>query len=145
MPDNECGCSCGCGDSGSAGGSCSEGCVTNDAPTNVYACAGASNVGRISFDLTMALHEAGRYKMGCATCIGAGDCGCGGTITPEGKKDLLIDGCKVGCLKKMFEKKGIRDFNHVVVTQLGVRKEATFSYPDGLIAALMDKLAQRGM
>ena len=140
-----CGCSCGCSVSDSTGGSCSDGCVTNDAPTQVYACAGASNVGRISFDLTMALHEAGRYKMGCSTCIGAGDCGCGGTVTPEGRKDLLIDGCKVAFLKKMFEKQGITEFDHVIVTQLGVRKEGTFSYPDGLIDQLMDKLARKGL
>lgn len=145
MSDKDCGCSCGCSDSSSASGSCSDGCVTNEAPTSVYACAGASNVGRISFDLTMALHEAGRYKMGCSVCIGAGDCGCGGTVTPDGKKDLLIDGCKVGCLKKMFEKKGITDFNHVIVTQLGVRKEGSFSYPAGLITELMDKLSQKGL
>ena len=142
MTDKDCGCSCGCSGGSS---SCSDGCVTNDAPTSVYACGGASNVGRISFDLCMALHEAGRYKMGCSVCVGAGDCGCGGTVTPDGRKDLLIDGCKVSCLKKMFEKNGITEFDHVIVTQLGVRKEGTFLYPDGLIASLMDKLAQKGL
>lgn len=143
MIENECGCSCGCGTDG--GSSCSEGCVTNDAPTSVYACAGASNVGVISFDLTKALHTAGRYKMGCSVCIGAGDCGCGGTQTADGRKDLLIDGCKVGCLKKMFEKNGITNFNHVIVTQLGVKKEGTFDYEAGLLEKLMDKLSQRGL
>lgn len=143
MSELECGCSCGCSDSGAS--NCSDGCVTNDAPTSVYACAGASNVGRISFDLAMALHESGRYKMGCSVCIGAGDCGCGGTVTHDGSKDLLIDGCKVGCLKKMFEKKGITDFNHVIVTQLGVRKEGTFSYPPELVDQLMGKLFQKGV
>lgn len=145
MNEKDCGCSCGCSGSDSSSGSCFDGCVKNDAPTSAYACAGASNVGRISFDLTMALHEAGRYQMGCSVCVGAGDCGCGGTVTPDGKKDLLIDGCKVGCLKKMFEKKGVTDFNHVIVTQLGVRKEGTFQYPAGLIDELMDKLAKKGL
>jgi uncharacterized metal-binding protein len=143
MTDNECGCSCGCGtDSGT---DCSEGCVTNDAPTSVYACAGASNVGVISFDLTKALHLAGRYKMGCSTCIGAGDCGCGGTETPDGKKDLLIDGCKVGCLKKMFEKKGITNYNQVIINQLGIRKEATFDYDPAIIPNLLKKLTDKGL
>jgi uncharacterized metal-binding protein len=120
-------------------------CVTNDAPTSVYACAGASNVGVISFELTKALHLSGKYKMGCSTCIGAGDCGCGGTETADGKKDLLIDGCKVGCLKKLFEKKGITNFNHVILTQLGVKKEGTFDYESGLIEKLMDKLSEKGL
>ncbi len=136
---SDCGCSCG------TSSSCSDGCVSNDAPTKVYACGGASNVGVISFDLTKALHLAGKYEMGCSTCIGAGDCGCGGTETPDGKKDLLIDGCKVACLKKMFEKKGITNFNHVIVTQLGVKKEATFDYESPLIGKLMEKLDKRGL
>ena len=143
MNENECGCSCGCGTED--GSSCSEGCVTNDAHTSVYACAGASNVGAISFDLTKTLHLAGKYKMGCSTCIGAGDCGCGGTETADGKKDLLIDGCKVGCLKKMFEKKGITNFHHVIVTQLGIRKEATFAYDPAIIADLMQKISDQGL
>lgn len=139
MTENECGCGCSCGTD------CNEGCVTNDALTSVYACAGASNVGAISFELTKALHLAGKYKMGCSTCIGAGDCGCGGTVTPDGKKDLLIDGCKVACLKKMFEKKGITRFNHVIVTQLGVRKEGTFEVAADLIPQLMEKLNAKGL
>ncbi|MBP7205862.1 MAG: putative zinc-binding protein [Candidatus Cloacimonetes bacterium] len=117
----------------------------NEAPTKVYACAGASNVGVISFELTKALHLANRYEMGCSTCIGAGDCGCGGTVTESGRKDLLIDGCKVACLKKMFQKKGITDFDHVIVTQLGVRKEGTFDFDPELIPALLDKLTDKGL
>lgn len=138
---SECSCSCSCG----TDSSCSEGCVSNSAPTKVYACAGASNVGVISFELAKALHTAGKYEMGCSTCIGAGDCGCGGTITPEGKKDLLIDGCKVACLRKMFEKKGITEFNHVIVTQLGVKKEGTFEIEPGLIPILMEKIEKKGL
>lgn len=139
MAENECGCSCGCGSG------CSSGCVSNDAPTKVYACAGASNVGVISFELTKALHLAGRYEMGCSTCIGAGDCGCGENVTPEGRKDLLIDGCKVACLKKMFEKQGITDFNHVIVTQLGIRKEGVFDFGPDVIPTLLDKIRKKGL
>lgn len=138
---SDCGCSC----SNGTASSCSDGCVSNYAPTKVYACGGASNVGVISFDLTKALHLAGKYEMGCSTCIGAGDCGCGGTATPDGQKDLLIDGCKVACLKKMFEKKGITNFKHVIVTQLGVKKEATFDYDRDLIDKLIEKLNKKGL
>jgi uncharacterized metal-binding protein len=137
MADNECTCSCDCG--------ADTDCVTNDAPTSVYCCTGASNVGVISFELTKALHLANRYKMDCATCIGAGDCGCGGTETADGKKDLLIDGCKVGCLKKLFEKKGITNFNHVIITQLGIKKEPTFDFDTSIIEKLMNKLTEKGL
>jgi len=99
----------------------------------------------ISLDLAIALHKANRYQMGCSVCEGAGDNCCGGTESADGKKDLLIDGCKVGCLKKMFEKKGITNFNHVIVTQMGVKKEGTFNYEQGLIEKLMEKLTQKGL
>lgn len=138
---SECDCSCSCG----TDSSCSDGCFTNEAPTSVYACAGASNVGLMTIDLTIALHKANRYKMGCSVCAGGGDCGCGGTVTDDGKKDLLIDGCKVGCLKKMFEKKGITNVNHVIVTQLGVKKEADFDYDKSIVEKLMVKLSEKGL
>ncbi len=40
----DCNCNCDCGNP--SGSSCDSGCVTNSAPASVYACAGASNVGK---------------------------------------------------------------------------------------------------
>lgn len=138
------GCKCNC-DCGSGSSSSDSKCVTNDAPTSVYACAGASNVGIISMDLTIALHKANRYKMGCSVCIGAGDCNCTETDPSETKKHLLIDGCKTGCLKKMFDSKGITNYNHAIVTQLGIAKEPTFDYDKDLIPKLLVKLTEKGL
>ncbi len=138
---SECSCDCSC----NSGINCSSGCVDNDAPASVYACAGASNVGIISFELTKALHMAGKYKMGCSVCVGAGDCSCGSVTDSEQPKDLLIDGCAVACLKKMFDKQGKTHYNHVIVTQLGIKKEGIFSYPPDTIEILMQKLDKRGL
>jgi uncharacterized metal-binding protein len=139
MAEDKCGCSC--GDSSS----CSSDCVTNGAPSSVYACVGASNVGIISLDLTVALHQAGRYKMGCSVCVGAGDCSCGDAVDPATPKDLLIDGCKVGCLKKMFDRMGKTNYNHVIITQMGVRKEPTFAYDPAILEMLLQKLSAKGL
>ncbi len=138
MAENTCSCSCGtdCGD---------QSCVSNSAPSGVYACAGASNVGIISLELAKALHTAGRYKMGCSVCVAVGDCGCGSEYNESSPRDLLIDGCKVGCLKKIFDKLGKTHYHHVVVTQLGVKKEPTLEYPDSLVAVLMNKLTEKGL
>ncbi|MGC9361831.1 MAG: putative zinc-binding protein [Candidatus Syntrophosphaera sp.] len=141
MAEEKCGCSCSCGDTGS----CDSGCVTNAAPATVYACAGASNVGIISLDLAVALHRANHYKMGCSACVGAGDCSCGEVVDPATPRDLLIDGCKVGCLKKMFEKQGKTHFNHVIVTQMGVCKEPSFDYEPSTLEMLMKKLSGQGL
>jgi len=139
----ECDCKCDCGSSSNV--SCDADCVTNDAPSSVYACVGASNVGIISLDLTIALHKAGRYQMGCSVCAGAGDCACGEAFDANTPKDLLIDGCKVACLKKMFDKQGKTNYNHVIITQLGVKKEGTFDYNQNLIPKLMEKLNAKGL
>ena len=135
---------CSCSSTGKPG-SWSSGCVTNEAPSNVYACAGASNVGIISFELAKALHKSGRYKLGCSVCVGAGDCSCGEVIDPTTPKDLLVDGCKVACLKKMFEKQGKTHFNHVIITQMGIRKEATFDYSPDILETLQEKLKEKGL
>lgn len=125
-------CDCGCGTD------CNDGCVTNSAPSSVYACVGASNVGVISFELAKSLQLDGTYRMGCSVCVGAGDCGCGSA------QDLLIDGCKTACLKKMFEKQGKTGFKHVILTQLGVRKEGTFDFDQALIPELKKKISDKG-
>jgi uncharacterized metal-binding protein len=135
-------CNCDC-ESGSS--SHDSKCVTNDAQSSVYACAGASNVGMISMDLTIALHKANRYKMGCSVCIGAGDCNCTDIEESTNRKHLLIDGCKTGCLKKMFDNKGISNYNHVIITQMGIAKEPTFDYEKSIIAKLLNKLTEKGL
>jgi len=45
----------------------------------------------------------------------------------------------------MFEKNGIKDFNHVIITQMGVKKEPTFEYEEGLIGRLLDILKKKGL
>ncbi|PKN72414.1 MAG: hypothetical protein CVU50_07535 [Candidatus Cloacimonetes bacterium HGW-Cloacimonetes-3] len=136
-------CKCDCGSSSNI--SCDTGCVTNDAPASVYACTGASNVGIITLELTKALHLAGKYKMGCAVCVGAGDCACGSVTAPDTPKDLLIDGCAVACLKKMFDKQGKTNYKHVIITQLGIKKEGTFSFDPALIDILVQKVSDKGL
>lgn len=138
MQEAKCNCSC--------GSDCSDdSCVTNNAESGVYACTGASNVGIISLELAKALHLKDRYKMGCATCVAVGDCGCGSKEEEEQPKDLLIDGCKVGCLKKIFDKQGKTHYNHVIVTQLGVKKEGTFDFGEEQINLLLEKIKDRGL
>jgi uncharacterized metal-binding protein len=134
-------CDCGCDCSGSS----ESNCVTNTASASVYACTGASNVGIISLDLSIALHKANRYTMGCSVCVGAGDCSCGSATEPNTPKDLLIDGCAVGCLKKMFDKQGKTNYNHVIVTQLGIKKAGTFEYDPAIIDTLLQKLSAKGL
>ncbi|HOH98292.1 MAG TPA: putative zinc-binding protein [Candidatus Cloacimonadota bacterium] len=124
---------------------CTSSCASNDAPAKVYACAGASNAGKISMDLAIALHREGRYQMSCATGVGADICGFTEAAKTEGKLNLLIDGCPVGCLKTMFDNKGITNYDHIVLTEMGITKSGDFSYEQGLIDDLMVQLTTQGL
>ncbi len=120
-------------------------CASNAAHGKVYACAGASNVGKISMDLAIALHTENRYQMSCAAGVGADICGFTDGAKTEDTMNLLIDGCPVGCLKQMFDNKGISNYDHIVVTEMGVTKEGVFTYKDGLIQALMMQISEMGL
>lgn len=55
--------------------SCTGSCVSNNASKAVYACAGASNVGKYSYELAIALHQQGTHAMSCSAGVGADICG----------------------------------------------------------------------
>lgn len=120
--------------------SCSGNCASNEAVSNVYACAGASNVGKISLDLAIALHLRNSYSMGCASGVGADICGFKEAAVESKTEHLLIDGCPVSCLKKMFASKGITNFRHIIVTTMGVVKEPVFDYDPQIIEILLDQI-----
>lgn len=131
----ECKCNC----SGSSA------CASNAAKGKVYACAGASNVGKISMDLAIALHQENRYQMSCAAGVGADICGFTDGAKSEDTMNLLIDGCPVGCLKQMFDHKGISNYDHIVVTELGIGKNGEFGYDSAIIPKLLTELTERGI
>ncbi len=63
----------------------------------------------------------------------------------EDQVNLLIDGCPVGCLKQMFDNKGILNYDHVVVTEMGINKDGNFSYDPAIIPKLVEDLVKMGL
>ena len=135
---SDCKCSC----SGTGGESS---CATNAATKSVYACAGASNVGLISYDLGIELHKQAKYKLSCAVGVGADICGFTDAAKADDNGNLLIDGCPVGCLKQMFDNKGITNYDHIVVTEMGVKKEGVFEYDKAIIPKLIQEIDEMGL
>lgn len=89
----------------------------------VMSCSGASDVGFISDKVARALHVAGKRKMSCLAVVGAG---IEKSIQLFKTKDILvIDGCPTACGKRMMEQQGIEDYQHLVVTDLGLKKGAS--------------------
>ena len=136
MPNNNtCSCSCNCNTEND-----DSSCVTNSAKTKVYACVGASNVGVISFELAKALHQANHYQMGCTAGFLTGVFEIENKMQEEGNQDLMIDGCPIACLQKLFEQNGIKGCKHIIVTDFGINKEATLDFDPGLIKQLAEKI-----
>lgn len=89
----------------------------------MYACSGAADVGEIADGTARKLRAEGYGKMSCLAAIGAG---LSGFIESAKAADenLVIDGCAVGCAKKVFDQKGI-SCRYVVLTELGLEKGKT--------------------
>lgn len=86
----------------------------------LFACAGCSNAGRLSYDVARALDDSGDAEMSCLAGVAA--------RKPHFLKKLagrpvwVIDGCPIECGRGVFEQVGGRVDVHVRLHQLGVRK-----------------------
>jgi len=87
----------------------------------IFCCSGASNAGVLSFQAAIRLAQEGFGSFSCIAGIGssnqpmiqaaklAGEC-------------VLIDGCPVGCGKKIMDAQEVTVDRYVIVTELGIDK-----------------------
>ena len=84
-------------------------------------CSGASNVGQLSHQAVVELAQEGFGKFHCLAGIGAHL-----SKFVQGAKDnpdvVVIDGCPIGCAKKIVEHAEISASKYLVVTKLGIEK-----------------------
>ena len=102
-----------------AGCSCGGNCETN----LIYACSGAANTGHLADQVMRSLN---RDKVGASTCMAAMGANLSGFLASarEATRNIVLDGCKVSCGKKIFEKHGI-PHPHFIMTDFGVEKGKT--------------------
>ncbi|MFZ5897795.1 MAG: putative zinc-binding protein [Bacillota bacterium] len=93
----------------------------------IFGCSGGSNVGQIANDAAKALDTLGQGRMYCLVGVGA-QLPSFVEATKKAKKCVAIDGCEIACARKALEKAGITPHVHVVVTDLGIKKEHSFTY-----------------
>lgn len=91
------------------------------APTLIFACSGAADVGAIADRAARKLTADGVGKMYCLAGIGGRVSGILKT-TQEAEKILAIDGCPLDCTKLSLEEAGFTQFKHMDVTDLGLKK-----------------------
>jgi uncharacterized metal-binding protein len=103
MPETNCGCGC------------------SAAPTLIFPCSGAADVGEISDRVARKLTREGAGKMFCLAGVGAHVDNFLMSTRAAGKI-LVIDGCPVDCAKNMLRHVGFEDITHMRVTDLGCEK-----------------------
>jgi len=105
MSESKCGCSCGC----------------NNVVNLIFSCSGGSDVGHVSDMVARKLNSDGIGKMYCLAGIG-GRVSAILKTTEAADGILAIDGFPLDCAKKSLEEAGFRNFVHLRLSDLGIRK-----------------------
>jgi len=112
-----------------------QGCSCCEAPTLIFPCSGAADVGEISDRTARKLTGDGVGKMFCLAGLG-GHIESFVTNTKAAGKILVIDGCPVDCAKKTLEHAGFQSFSHFRVTDLGLNKGQAPATDDNILKAV---------
>ncbi|HEY3278605.1 MAG TPA: putative zinc-binding protein [Syntrophorhabdaceae bacterium] len=99
-------------------------CCGASMKTLILACSGRSNVGQVANNVMIEMDKRGVGNAFCLAGVGADLSGF--VESARAGRTILIDGCPVGCGKKMFEKHGITPSRYFVATELGIEKTNAF-------------------
>lgn len=96
-------------------------CQCTTAPSLIFACSGAADVGETADRAARLLTKEGIGKMYCLA-------GLGGQVptilanTVKAQSVLAIDGCPMDCAKQTLKAAGITSFQHLKLQELGLIK-----------------------
>ncbi|BBD09883.1 putative zinc-binding protein [Desulfovibrio ferrophilus] len=99
-------------------------CECGTAPTLIFSCSGAADVGEMADQAARSLTREGKGKMFCLAGIGGRVSGIMKT-TEAAAKILAIDGCPLNCARKSLEEAGFKDFIHLGLADMGLKKGET--------------------
>ncbi|MEL7664009.1 MAG: putative zinc-binding protein [Methanosarcina mazei] len=116
-------------------------CSCGSANVGIFACSGASNVGQIANKIAVELTKQEVGKMMCAVGIGGRINGL--LKSAEGSERLIaIDGCPLNCTKETLELAGFTPDRHIVVSELGIKKNKDLDLKDEEVKEAMDKVKE---
>ena len=99
----------------------SQDCCQPTVTTMILACSGGSNVGQLANQAAIELTQEGFGKLSCLAGVGAHLSG-----FVQSARDIealvVIDGCEVGCAKKVLEHAEVPLRAYLVITALGIDK-----------------------
>lgn len=99
-------------------------CACAAAPTLIFACSGAADVGEVADQAARQVTREGKGRMFCLAGIGGKVSGIVKT-TEAAARVLAIDGCSLNCARKTLEEAGFSGFAHLNLDDLGLRKGET--------------------
>ncbi|MEL4304226.1 putative zinc-binding protein [Methanococcoides sp. LMO-2] len=115
-------------------------CACDSTNVALFSCSGASNVGQLSNQLAIELTEKGVGKMMCAVGIGGQVPGL--LRSAEGcDRVIAIDGCPLNCTKKTLELAGIGIDRHILITDLGIKKNKDLRIKGSEISDVLEKVS----
>lgn len=116
-------------------------CSCGTANVGIFACSGASNVGQIANKIAVELTKQEVGKMMCTVGIGGRINGL--MKSAEGSERLIaIDGCPLNCTKETLELAGFTPDRHIVISELGVKKNKDLDLKDEEVKEAMDKVKE---
>ena len=114
-------------------------CACEAAIVGLYACAGGSNVGQMANKIAVELTKKGKGKIMCTVGIG-GDVS-GIIKSTEGTDEIItIDGCALVCAKKTLERAGFTVDKHIILSELGMKKNKELDLNENEINEIMAKV-----
>jgi uncharacterized metal-binding protein len=99
-------------------------CACSTAPTLIFACSGAADVGKVSDLAARQLMAEGVGKMFCLAGIGGRVSGIVAT-TQAAEAILAIDGCPLDCARKTLQNAGFQKFEYIRLSDIGLEKGKT--------------------
>ena len=116
-------------------------CACEAAIVGLYACAGGSNVGQMANKVAVELTKQGKGKIMCTVGIG-GDVP-GIIKSTEGTDEIIaIDGCALVCAKKTLERAGFTVDKHVILSELGMKKNKELDLNENEANEIMAKVEE---
>ena len=101
-----------------------QGCAGQRAPSLIFACSGAADVGRLADMAARTMSGDGIGSMFCLAGVG----GRVGDIlerTATAARILAIDGCSLACAGQCLRQAGFERFDHLRLDELGLEKGKT--------------------
>jgi len=117
-------------------------CSCGSANVAIFPCVGASNVGQLSNKVAIELEKQNFGNLMCTVGIGARVPGLMKSAEAS-ERIIAIDGCPVNCARKTLELAGFKVDRHIVISELGIKKNKDKNLKDNEISEALEKTLEK--